>query len=88
MNRQVFKRNTVTNLGAFVHWRFFHMNKILFTHRHSQGRFHCQGDKGRRDWELSGSFFKGVEVNNVVWLLMGEGMIVAAGKSMWWGPGL
>ena len=24
----------------------------------------------------------------MAWLLMGEEMIVVAGKSMWWGPGL
>lgn len=52
-----------------------------------KGAFLAFSDERRREWELRGPFFKGVEVNHVGFI-RDPGVVAAAFKSPWWGPGV
>jgi photosystem II stability/assembly factor-like uncharacterized protein len=49
-----------------------------------KGGFVATADEGRATWTLGPPILKGSEVNHVSYV--GDGRIIAAGKSSWWGP--
>jgi photosystem II stability/assembly factor-like uncharacterized protein len=51
-----------------------------------KGGFIARSDDDRATWTLSEPILKGQEVNHVAYV--GDGRIIAAGKSAWWGPAI
>lgn len=51
-----------------------------------KGGFIAESDAARRQWSLGGPILKGTEVNHVAHV--GDGRLVVAGKSGWWGPAI
>ena len=49
-----------------------------------KGGFIATSDEARREWSLKGPLLKGSEVNHIAHV--GDGRLVLAGKSGWWGP--
>src|SRR5262249_55649720 len=49
-----------------------------------KGGFVATADADRRRWTLEHAILQGCEVNHVA--QVGDGRLVAAGKSAWWGP--
>jgi photosystem II stability/assembly factor-like uncharacterized protein len=52
-----------------------------------KGAFLAFSDAGRRQWELKGPYFKGIEINHVGYLPRAQ-VVTATFKSAWWGPGI
>ena len=63
------------------------MSRVMLMVGTRKGVFLLFASADRRQWELRGPLFKGVQVHHVAYA-PAHGAIVAAGTSGWWGPGL
>ena len=65
------------------------MQQVLLMIGTRKGAFLAFSDPGRKTWEMTGPFCKGVQVDHVAYAPDdGGGAVVVTGTSAWWGPGL
>lgn len=64
------------------------MKQVMLMIGTRKGGFLAFSDLDRKNWEIKGPIFKGVEVNHVNFVPGSAPSIYVAGKSAWWGPDL
>jgi photosystem II stability/assembly factor-like uncharacterized protein len=64
------------------------MKQLMLLIGTRKGGFLAFSDLKRKQWEIKGPIFKGVEVNYLHYVAGAQPAIYIAGKSAWWGPDL